>query len=161
VVVGGRGTRGAGHVGVLLLGVGLGGRPELLPGVAAVTGDVQPAAGAAAGQSPRFPPHLPEAGEDHLGVGGVEADVRGAGVLVLVQHLLPGPTAVGRAVDAAFGVGAEGVAEDGGEGDIGVGGVDDHRADLAVLLPDALPRLAGVGGPVDAVALDDVAAEVG
>src|SRR5262249_43275734 len=87
LAIGARGGAAAGRVGVLLLGVGLGDRPELLPGVAAVTGDVEPAAGAAAGQRPRFPPRLPEAGEDDLGVGGVEADVRGAGVLVLVQYL--------------------------------------------------------------------------
>ena len=35
------------------------------------------------------------------------------------------------------------------------------RADLAVLLPDVLPGLAGVGGFVDAVAGLDVAADVG
>ena len=35
------------------------------------------------------------------------------------------------------------------------------RADLAFLLPDVLPGLAGVGGLVDAVAGRDVAADVG
>ena len=87
-----------------------------------------------------------------LRVGRVEGDVDGAGVGVLEEHLLPGLAAVGRAVDAALRVRAEGVAEHGREGDVGVGRVDDHRADLALLLPDVLPGLAGVGRFVDAVA---------
>src|SRR5262249_27297111 len=46
-------------------------------------------------------------------------------------------------------------------GDVGVGGVDDHGADLAVVLPDVIPGLAGVAGLVDAVARLDIAADVG
>ncbi len=80
---------------------------ELRPGVAAVAGDVQPAAGAAAGQVPRPPPRLPQAGEEDARIVRVEADVRGAGVGVLGQHPLPGLAAVGGAVDAALLIGAE------------------------------------------------------
>ena len=47
------------------------------------------------------------------------------------------------------------------EGDVGIRGMDDHRADLAVLVPDVGPGLAAVGRLVDPVAGDDVAADVG
>src|SRR5262249_33497079 len=77
------------------------------------------------------------------------------------QHLLPGLAAVGGAVDAALGVGAEGVAEDSSVGDVGVFRVDDHLPDLPLLFPDVLPALAAVGGAVAAVAGGGVAADVG
>ena len=80
---------------------------------------------------------------------------------IRVEDLLPRLPAVPRAIDAALRVRAEGLAQDGRVGDVGVCRVDDHRADLAVLLPHVLPRLAGVGGLVDAVSLCDVAADVG
>ena len=49
-------------------------------------------------------------------VRGVEGDVGGPGVVVLVEHLFPGLPAVGRAVDAALGVGAEGPPQHRGKG---------------------------------------------
>src|SRR5262249_42947549 len=119
------------------------------------------AAGAAARQLPRPPPRLPQPGEEDARVVRVEADVRGAGVAVLVEDLLPGLAAVGGAVDAALLVGPEGVAEDRREGNVGILRVDDAGADLALLLPVVLPGPAGVGGLVDAVAGRDVAADVG
>src|SRR5262249_20795888 len=132
----------------LLAGVGgvVGGRgDELGPGVAAVVAAVQPAAGAAAGHLPRLAPRLPHPGEEDARVGRVETNVAGPGVGVLLEPLLPGLAAVGGAVDAALRVGAEGVAEHGGKGDVGVLGVHGHGADLAFLFPDVLPGLAGVG----------------
>src|SRR6266478_5532373 len=104
---------------------------QLFPGVAGIARYVQPAAGAAAGKFPRLPARLPEAGEKHVWVGRVEADVGGAGVCILEEYPFPGLAAVLRAVDAAFRVRAEGVAEHRGVGDLGVGWVDDHCADLA------------------------------
>src|SRR5262249_240480 len=112
---------------------------ELLPGVAAVARDVEPAPRPAALEVPRVAAHLPEAGEDRVGVAGVEGDVRGTGVGVLLEHLLPAFAAVAGAVDAALGVGAEGVSEDGGEGDVGVARIDRHLADLPDLAPDVGP----------------------
>src|SRR5262249_55876440 len=106
-------------------------------------------------------PRLPQGGEEHARVARVEADVDGAGVGVLAEHLLPGLAAVGGAVDAALGVGAEGVAQDRGVGDVGVMRVDDELADLPGLPPDVLPGLAAVGALVEAVAGGDVAADVG
>ena len=134
---------------------------ELLPGVAAVARDVEAAAGAAALHVPREPPRLPEAGEEDVGVRGIDGDVGRAGVAVLLQDLLPRLAAVARAVDAALGVRAERVAEHRRERDVGVLRVHDHRADLPFLLPDVRPGLAGVGRLVDAVAGRDVAADVG
>ena len=134
---------------------------ELRPGIAAIARDVQAAAGAAAGQLPRLAARLPQAGEQDPRVGRVDGDVAGAGVGVLGEHLLPGLAAVGGAIDAAFLARPERRAEHGGEGDVGIGRMDDDRADLADLLPDVLPGLAGVGGLVDAVADGDVAADVG
>ena len=134
---------------------------DLLPRVAAVARDVERGAGAAAHQLPGPAPRLPQPGEHDARVLRVERDVGGAGVRVRVEDLLPRLPAVARAIDAALGVGAEGLAEHGRVGDVGVCRVDDHRADLAVLLPHVLPRLPGVRGLVDAVSLPDVAADVG
>src|SRR5262249_11394278 len=127
-------------------------RDELRPVVAAVARGVQAAAGAAAGELPGLAPGLPQAGEEHLGAGRVEADVGRPGVGVLEEDFFPGLAAVGGAVDAPLLVGAEGVAEHGGVGGVGVVRVHDDRADLAFLDPDALPGLAGVHGLVNAVA---------
>src|SRR5262249_41574055 len=127
---------------------------QLLPAVAAVARDVEATSRPAARHLPGAAAGLPEAGEDDVGV----ARVRGAGPFVLLQHLLPGLTAVFGAVDAALRVGAEGVAEDGGEGDVGIAGVDDHGADLPLLCPDVGPGLAAVDRLVDAVAGPHVAA---
>src|SRR6266478_4222276 len=102
---------------------------QLFPGVAGIARYVQPAAGAAAGELPRPPAGLPEAGEKHVWVGRIEADVGGTGVRILEEYPFPGLAAVLRAIDAAFWVGAEGVAEHRGVGDVRVGRVYDHRAD--------------------------------
>ena len=63
--------------------------PELLPGVAAVAGDVQAAAWSAADQVPRLAAGLPHAGEEDARVVRVDGHVRGAGVDVLEQHAVP------------------------------------------------------------------------
>src|SRR5262249_33643032 len=134
---------------------------ELRPRVAAVARDVQATAGAAAGHLPRLPPRLPQAGAEDAGV--VRGDGHGAGAvgLGLPQDRLPGPAAVGGAVDAALLARAERLAEHRGEGDVRVFGMHDHGADLPLVLPHLLPRLAGVGRFPDAVADLDVAANVG
>src|SRR5262249_42228316 len=101
-----------------------------------------------------------EPGEDHPRVARVDAHVRAAGLVVLEEHPVPALAAVGSAVEAAVLVRAEGVAEDRGEGHVRVLRVDGHRADLPDLLPDVLPRLAGVGALEDADAGRDVPADV-
>src|SRR5262249_49431164 len=138
-------------------GFGGGGRAELFPGVAAVVGAVQAAAGPAADELPGAAAGPPQGGAEDARAVWVAADVDGAGVGGLFEDLLPGLAAVGGAVDAALGVGAEGAAEDGGVGDVGVARVDDNLADLAGLFPEVFPGLAAVGRAVDAVAGGDVA----
>src|SRR4029077_19370313 len=133
---------------------------DLFPGVAAVAGDVEAAPRAAALQVPGVAPGLPEAGEDEVGVRGGYRHIKGAGLRVLLQHLLPGLAAVVGAVDAPLRVVAEGAAEDGGVGDVGVGRMEGHLADLPFLRPDVRPGLAGVERLVDPVAGADVAADV-
>ena len=86
--------------------------------------------------------------------------VVGAGVLVLVQHLLERPSAVGRAEDAALGVRAVRVAEHGDEQPVGVARIDGDRRDhLAVAQAEVLSTSSGVGGLVDAVADREIGAD--
>src|SRR6185503_2917199 len=118
----------------------------------AVLRHVEAGARARAGHAPRGAARLPEPGEQDVRVRRVDADVRRAGVRVLLENLLPGPATVFRPVDYALWVGTEGVPEHRGEGDVGVSRVHRHRADLSHLLPDVRPGLARVGGLVDDVA---------
>src|SRR5205814_1578259 len=92
---------------------------------------------------------------------GIESDVGGAGLRILEQHLLPGLTAIRRPINAPFRIGTKRMAQHGREGDVRIVGVYGHRANLAFLLPDMSPRLAGIGGFVNAVAGRDVASWVG
>src|SRR5437764_273171 len=82
--------------------------------LAAVARLVQAATGPAAGESPGPPARLPQAGEENARVAGVEADVGGAGVVVLEQHALPALAAVAGAVDAALLAGTKGPAQHSG-----------------------------------------------
>ena len=71
----------------------------------------------------------------------------------LPRTFCEGLAAVGGAVEAALGVGAVGVAEDGDEELVGIARIDgDLRDLLAVAQAEVGPGLAGVGGFVDAVA---------
>src|SRR5262249_23036864 len=81
------------------------GRPfavVLLPVAAASRRPDRAAPGPAADERPGVAARLPQAGEQDARVGRVEADVGGARVGVLGQHLLPDLAAVGGAVDAAL-----------------------------------------------------------
>src|ERR1700709_673516 len=84
---------------------------ERRPVPAAVGRREEAAAGAVGGgrDVPGGAPGRPEGGVDHLGVAGLESEVDGAGVLVLVEDLLPALAAVARAEDAALGARAVGV----------------------------------------------------
>ena len=134
---------------------------ELAPVVAAV-GRLEDAAVAAAivvVVLPRPLAALPEGRVDDLRVGRIDVDVVGAGVLVEEEHLLPALAAVGRAEDAALGIGAVGVSEHRGEDAVGVARVDGERRDLLPLLEaEVLPGLAAVGRLVDAVADREIGA---
>ncbi len=135
-------------------------RGELLPGVAAVGGFEKTAAGA--GPRAVFPGALargPQHGVDGARVGGIEREVDRAGVFVFVEHLLPRVAAIGGAEDAALGVGAVGVTEDGREEAIGIARVDEERRDLlAAAQSEMAPGEACVGGFVDSVAHREIGA---
>ena len=127
---------------------------ELGPGGAAVAGFENAHAGAA--ESLAFDEALlllPERGVDDVRVAGIEAHFIGARVVVLEQHLLEGAPAVGRAEDAAL---RDWGRRDGRDGDEEpIRGCPDRRRcgdHLAVFQAQMRPRLAGVGGFVDAVA---------
>src|SRR5262249_41477025 len=104
---------------------GVGGKPrgELAPRGAAVGRLGQAAAGSLevvavlGGAEPRFPQRR----VDDLGVLGIDLDVPGSRVDVLVQHALPGLSTVEGAEHAALLAGAERMAADGGEHAAGVG----------------------------------------
>ncbi len=135
---------------------------DLGPVVAAVGGFEEAAGGAAAGEAPRRAVGVPDGGVENVGVGRVEAEIDGAGAIVAKEDFGPGLAAVFRAEDAAFLVGAVGVAERGDVDDVGIRRMNANAGDgLRVAEPDVLPGLAGVDGFVDAVALHDIAAELG
>ena len=131
---------------------------ELLPGAAAI-GRFEDAAVRAvpSGVLPRAFAGLPQCGIDDIGVGRVDHDAGGADVLILVEDLLEGLAAIGRAVDAALGVRAVGVPGNRDEEPVGIAGIDGHLGNLlAVAQAEVRPGLAGVGGLVDAVADGEV-----
>ena len=74
--------------------------------------------------------------------------------------MLPAIAAVFRAIDAALGVRSEGVADGRDIDEVVILGVDEHGAAIARLLePHMRPRLAGIGGFINAFADDDVASQ--
>ena len=135
---------------------------EPRPGPAAVGRFEDAASRAGVGDEigkPRVAPELPGGGEDRVGRRRVRREVRGSRALVHEESPAPRPAAVGRAVDAALGVGTELVALGRGEHHVGVVGIDPQAADVAAVgEPAVLPRPAAVGGAVDAVAGGDVPA---
>ena len=128
---------------------------ERLPRAAAVDGLEQTARGSAVGVAvfPRSLTRGPEHGIHGLRVRRVEGEVDRAGVLVFVEHSLPRPSAVARAIDAAFVVRAVRMSERRREDAIGILRIDQQRTDLPGLAEaQVFPCLACVGGFVDAVA---------
>ena len=102
---------------------------------------------------PRPLPLLPQRRVDDVRVRRIDVDVVAAGVLVLVQDLLERLAAVGRAEDAALLVRAVRMAEHRDEQPVRIARIDgDLRDLLRVAQAEVRPRLAGVGGLVDAVA---------
>src|SRR5205823_2900872 len=107
------------------------------------------------GRAARSPHHR----VNRLAVIGREDHLDGAGVLILICSLLPGSAAIERAKEAALGVRAVRVPEDGDENAIGIARVNGDGTDLlAVAQAEMLPGLAGVGGFVDAIAGREVGA---
>src|SRR3974390_1223978 len=98
---------------------------QLPPGEAAISRFVEPATRAAAVEDPRLAAHLPQRCVHNTGVLRVKRNVDGAGVLVLVEDLLPGLATVRGAEEAALGVGAPGVSECGNQYHVGIVWIND------------------------------------
>ncbi len=130
---------------------------ELGPRIAAVSRLEQATARSTAGQAPRHPPRLPDRRVQHTWVVWIHAQIVRAGVLTPEQHVLPGLAAIARPIDTALGIGPVGVAERGHIQRVGIGWVDADLADVTGRLEaKVLPRLAGIGRAIHAVAVGDV-----
>src|SRR4029077_13962288 len=97
-----------------------------------------------------------------MGVAGIERDVNPAGVLVLVNNLLPVLAAVGRAEDATLGVRPKRMTQGSDKDDIGILGVNDPLADgSGIGQTCVLPGLAAIRRLVNAVAMRNVSPDAG
>src|SRR5262249_17878642 len=137
----------------LVLGAGQAPR-ELSPGGAAVRGlvesTVRPVPGAVL---PGTLPRGPQVGVECLRVPRVERERDRAGVLVLVQHLLPATAAIRGPEHAALLVWAIRMSEDGHVDTVRILRINEHGTNLlAVTKPQVLPALAPIDRFVDAVA---------
>ena len=125
---------------------------EFHPGVAAVHGAVEAAAGPAAVEAPPRPLPLVHGREDRVRVRRVHGEVDGARVLVDVEHPLPRVAAVPGSEHAALLVRPPKVADRRYVDDVRVARVDEHAGDvLRRLQPLVRPRVAAVRRLVDAV----------
>ncbi len=94
---------------------------------------------------PRALPPGPEVGVNNLRIRRVKLDLHRAGVLVFVEDAFECLAAVGRSIDAAFGIWSVRVAEHGDEEPFLVLRVDGDRSDLLTLAePEMLPCLSAV-----------------
>ena len=126
---------------------------QLCPVATTVGGLEDAAIGTAANHLADVTTTLVGAREDRVRVARVKREVREAGVLVDVQHTVPGRATVGRLVDAAVAAGRKERALRGDPDDVRVVRIDQNLADvLGVGQARPRPRLAGVGGLVEAVA---------
>ena len=126
---------------------------EFGPGGAAVDGFPERAAGASAVIAPPGAAALEAGCVDDLGVRRVYGDIVEAGVGIDVFGLVPRFAAIDGFEEAAFGVLPEEMAHDGGEYDLGVGGIDGDAVDgLGVFEAEVCPGFAAVDGAPHAVA---------
>jgi hypothetical protein len=104
---------------------------------------------------------LPEAGVEDLGVLGVHREIRGARLIVAKEHAVPGLAAVDRLEDSPLLIRTVRISQRGCIDNVRVGGMDANPADDHAARQSHMgPCAAGVGRLVDAVSLDDVAAEL-
>ncbi len=126
---------------------------RLVPRRAAVARHVDAAGRAAAVEIPGMDEQRPHAGIERVRIARVHREVRAAGLVVELQHLLPRLAAVGRAIDAALRLRLEQLPQRADEHAIRIVRVDDDAADVAGFFEaHVLPVVAGVGRLVDAVA---------
>ena len=79
---------------------------------------------------PRRAARRPQICVDDLRILGIESQVGGSGVVIFVENFPPGCATVGGTENAAFGIGAVGMAEDGNENAIGILRVYQDTCDL-------------------------------
>ena len=134
---------------------------ELAPCVAAVGGLEDPRPLAAAPQAPRLAVHLPERRVEDVRINRVHDEVDGSRAFVAEEYLLPGVTPVGGPKDSALGVGPERMAEGRHVHAFRVGRMDADPSDrVGVGQAEVPPALPGIVRAVDAVALEDVGAQL-
>ncbi len=110
---------------------------------------------------PALAPGLPDRGEHHVGVVGIQGEIHHAGLVALEQGPGPALAAVDGPVDAPLGV-LRGVLPEGADPcHVAILRVDANPGDvLGLLEAQVLPGHAPVGGLVDAVPLLDVAPDL-
>src|SRR5204862_7374735 len=117
--------------------------------------------GTAAPHAPRIAARFPQRRVQRLRMIRIDDELDRAGLVVLVENLLPRLAAVLRAEDAAIGIRRRVMTERRHVDDVGVAGIDANLRDVLGLGEAGLrPRLPGIGRLVRAVALDDVAADI-
>ena len=132
------------------------------PGVAPVRRLVETAVRPAARELEGLPQRLPHGRVHDAGVRRVQRQVDCAGLVALVQHLLPRIAAVLRPEHPALLVRPERVPESSDVDQVRVRRMDSDPRDVPrVLQTHVLPRLARVRGPVHAVAVGNIAADAG
>src|SRR3989442_11006592 len=126
---------------------------EPLPRDPAVARDPQPAPGATALQVPGLHLELPHAGEQRVGIAGVDGQIRASGVRVYEQDPGPRLAAVRGAVHAALLLRAVGTPQRAHQHYLRVRRVDHDARDAAGRVEaHVLPAAAGIGRFVSAVA---------
>jgi hypothetical protein len=134
---------------------------QLLPGAAAVRRFVDGTLRSAIDQGPNMPATLVGGSNEHVRVARIEHHVGDAGILTDRQHLLPIFPAVDRLEEATIAAGVPQGPLGGDVNHVGVARVDEDSADmLGVFQTDVLPRLAGVVGAIEAIAITDAALAV-
>src|SRR5205807_6649354 len=103
---------------------------KALPCGPAIGGFVETAARPAAIEAPGSAIDLPQGSKERVGVVRIKNYVDSAGLVVFEQHLLPGGAAIGGAKQAAFFIRPISMAQGRNKNDVGVLGIDDHRADV-------------------------------
>src|SRR6185312_8797667 len=118
---------------------------DVAPVRAAIGALVDAAARAAAGKRPGPPRSLPRRGVQRVRGGRIHGHRDHAGVVVDVEHLVPGLAAVGAFEDAALGVWSPDVAKRGGIDHVRILRIDeDPTDDVRGVQPDVLPALAAI-----------------
>ena len=119
---------------------------QLVPRESAVHRFVQAAPGAATVEVPGLAADLPQCGVNNAGISGIEYHINGAGIVVLIQDLLPGFATVGRAENTPLCIRAPRVSQGRDQNDVRIARVNDDGADVArVFQTYVLPGQASVG----------------